>query len=295
MKFETKGIGTTWWIEIFDEKVDPEVEQQIIAHIDAFEKAYSRFIPTSFVSKLNNKKVLRDFPSELFSMISYCQSISELTDFRFNVCSGSIQKSNGYDETYSFTEKPLPALDDIRNGLVTLTKELIQIGDDIVIDLGGIGKGWLIDTIKLIIESRGYRFYSINGGGDIYASSNHGKPVAFYMENPFDTTEYIGTVELFNASFACSSPSRRAWETREGHRFHHLVDASQGKPAQSVQAVFCYGNTGLSADTASTCIFISPEQETVKIAESLEVEYLKVYPEGMYRMSEEFPGTMAEE
>jgi FAD:protein FMN transferase len=295
MKFETKGIGTTWWIEIFDESVDSKVFQKVVDCIDAFEVLYSRFLPDSLISQLNKNKVLKDFPSELYSMLSYCQSISELTDYRFNVCSGTIQDAHGYDGTYSFQEKESPANQSIKNGISLLTTEEIKIGEGISIDLGGIGKGWMVDTLKLLIAGEGYKYFSINGGGDIYATSNFGQPIKFFMENPFDTEEYIGIVLLKDMAFACSSPSRRVWKTAQGRVFHHLVNAQNGEPIVEAQGVFAYGKTALAADTASTCIFISPMEEQHRIADSLEVEFLTVFPDGKYGASKGFPGELHSE
>lgn len=292
MKFETKGIGTTWWIEIFDQVNDTSIFDEVKNHIVEFDRKYSRFNSASIIHKLNTKKVITDFPEELFAMLSYCQSMSKLTDYRFNVCSGAIQESNGYDEFYSFHEKNKPDLQYVRHGLRVLEKNKIEINPNVTIDLGGIGKGWLLDTIKLLLNDTGFKYFSINGGGDIYVSSDCGKPVKFFLENPFNSQEYIGTIDLINASLACSSPTRRSWTTYEGGKFHHLINAQEGRPADHVQAIFTYGTTGLAADTASTCMFISPFDEIDRIADELDVEYLVILPDGRFTKSEGFIGEL---
>lgn len=290
MKIETHGIGTTWWIDIFDQNVENALEQCINQHIKLFQDRYSRFQAESFISQLNTRKVLTDFPDELYAMLSYCQTISQLTDYRFNVCSGVIQHVHGYDAEYSLSEKEMiePAI--LRNGIVQLSKDRIEISEDVMIDLGGIGKGWLIDTLKLMFESHGIKYFAINGGGDIYATSNHGDPIRFYLENPFNTEEYIGTVDLKEEAFACSSPSRRIWKTRQGTMHHHLVDSTTGESVTHCQAVFTAGATGLAVDVASTCIFISPIEEADKLAQALEIEYFMILPDGKGFMSKKFPG-----
>lgn len=292
MKFETESIGSHWWFDIFGDNVNESIVDEILARMRTFEDLYSRFIKTSLIYQLNKKKVLTDFPPELFAMFSYCQSISELTDFRFNVCSGIIQNSNGYDESYSFNEKVATSNEAIRNGIISLTKEKIVIRDEVTVDLGGIGKGWLIDAIKLILLNRNLLYFSINGGGDIYATSDFGKPITFFIENPFEISEYIGTIDLKDSAFACSSPVKRAWTTTKGSTFHHLVNAATGEVSNEIAAVFTCGPTALAVDTASTCIFISPKNKIEDIAKALDVEFLTVYPDHSSIQSKEFPGKL---
>lgn len=199
---------------------------------------------------------------------------------------------HGYDQNYSFDERESPDLEHIRNGIKVLENNRIEILPDVKVDLGGIGKGWAIDSIKRILVHHGYAYFLINGGGDIYVTSDKGAPISFFLENPFDSTEEIGVIELKDAAFACSSPTKRIWQTKQGNVHHHLVDARRGRSVTDTSAVFTYGKNALSVDTASTCIFISPKEDAFELATALDVEFLTVFPDSTIQMSAGFPGKL---
>lgn len=58
------------------------------------------------------------------------------------------------------------------------------------IDLGGLGKGWLIDKLSDLLRNEGYKEFLINGGGDMYVSSTEKQEC--YIEHPRDTELVIG-------------------------------------------------------------------------------------------------------
>ena len=70
-----------------------------------FEQNYSRFLDTSYISKLNETKKLVDFPSELFEMITLGELARVKSLQAFNIGVGSILEKIGYDKNYSFVAK----------------------------------------------------------------------------------------------------------------------------------------------------------------------------------------------
>lgn len=294
MKYEFKAIGTHWWIEIYDEiDFQEEIKNSIRDLFDDFEKDYSRFIPSSYISELNREKVVTDFPFEMYSMFLYSDEISKITDYHFNVTAGTILDNLGYDENYSFVKKGEVNLESLRNGVLELTPERISIKEDVKVDLGGIGKGWMIDKLKLFLLDKGIKHFYINGGGDIYATSLFGKEIEFFLESPFDTDSVIGSIKIKDCAIACSSPSKRRWKDRTtGEIHHHLVSSKTLKPENRVSAVYTQATTALQADSAGTALFISPVDKTVEIADKIEVEFLIVFEDSSYAVSEGYKGTL---
>lgn len=80
------------------------------------------------------------------------------------------------------------------------------------LDLGGIGKGYLIQLLAEFLVSNGVTTYRINGGGDILVSQdslNIFGPVI--LLHPQDDTQSIGSVPTLHGAVASSGTQRRKW------------------------------------------------------------------------------------
>jgi FAD:protein FMN transferase len=291
MKYEVQAIGTHWWIEIYDKDVDKNIIKFTEELFNEFEQNYSRFIQSSFVSRLNTTKEITDYPLEMYNMFLYSEELREITDGHFNVTVGTILEKLGYDENYSFTQTEEIRYSEIQNGILELTPEKVRISESVKVDFGGIGKGWLIDKLKLHFKDRGIKNYYINGGGDIYATSNFGDPVEFLLESPFDTDSAIGSIKIKDCAIACSSPSKRQWRDKKtGVLRHHLVSSKLENVNNKIVSVFTQANTSLQADSAATCLFISPMENAIHIAEELEVEFAIILSDKSYASTQGFKG-----
>lgn len=96
-----------------------------------------------------------------------------------------------------------------------------------MLEFGGVGKGYLIDVIKNMLEV--YPRFLINFGGDMYGRV--GWTVG--LESPFAADEFIGTISLDDQFLACSAGTRRKWGVH-----HHLIDPHTGESANAVIASY---------------------------------------------------------
>jgi len=131
--------------------------------------------------------------------------------------------------------------------------------------------------------------FTINGGGDIYTS---GDKRLFYLENPLNDSEYIGSIVIQNSSIAASSGNRRKWKNNQQNINHHLIDPKNKSSISGISGVFTQAKSALYADVASTCLFVSPSQFTDQIIDFFEVEYLIVFPDGSYTKSNRYSGEL---
>ena len=168
-------------------------------------------------------------------------------------------------------------------------KKKLNSRRDVHIDLGGIGKGFLIDKVKDFLLSNKVQYFFINAGGDIYATSEFDNPIEFALENPFDINQMIGKIKIKNESIASSSPARRKWKDKNSDKeFHHLIDMKTNSPVSEIAGVFTLGQNATDADLASTAIFVSPKELHNKIASAFGVEYMVVFNDGSYSKSSNY-------
>lgn len=294
--FSFEGIGTYWKIYLYalNRAQTERTERDFIDILKKFDSDFSRFKENSFISKLNREKKLEKFPLELFEMLDYCEKITYFTEGHFSATAGTALNKIGYDAKYSFIEKEGA----YKTGFITkLTPELIEISAEASIDLGGIGKGWLIDKYAKYLKEHNVAHFLIDGGGDILATSQPDKsPFVVQLENPFDNSETIGQIVIKDAAAACSSPSRRQWKDKiTGKGFHHLVDVKTGDPINEIAAVFTYGKSALQVDAASTAFYVSPAALYNRIKDFFNVEYMVISQKGTAFMSDAYPGLLLTE
>ena len=292
-------MATTWWLEVFslnDENVVQNLFLEIEMAAKKFETNYSRFLDTSYISKLNREKKLFDFPVELFQMLRFAEEIRVKSLNNFNVGVGGVLEDLGYDKDYSFNTKDSlnqEILDFKRSSFLALNQTEIQILPSFKIDLGGLGKGWLIDKIATFFKQNQIEFFSINGGGDIYCTSNFDTPVEFILENPVDVTQSIGKIQIMNQGIACSASNRRQWlDKKTNQTHHHLINLEEKQSENEKIAVFTSGSNALLADVAATTIFVAKPEQVVEIAQNLAVEFSIIWSDLSYVNSLNYAGEL---
>ena len=248
--------------------------------IGRIEKAYSRFLDSSELTRVNNnlgkwQKVSKEYMFLLKQGLKF----NHKTEGCFDQTLKSSLENLGYDKDYSFKPKlkkePLlrkirekifdPIQIDEKKGKVLLRKE---------VEFGGLGKGYAVDKVAELLEKAGVDCYYINAGGDIYAKQGKGKPWTILLEHPKDPERIIGKVELDNESIACSAPNRRRWG-----KYHHLLNAKTRKPENSVKAVFVIAETCMDADAYATSLFTAGFEKAMEMYKALPVEVLIISSE----------------
>jgi FAD:protein FMN transferase len=294
MQLKFEGIGTHWKIDIFsdlNESQKLEFESLVRLVVSDFEAKYSRFNPKSLIGILNDTNQLVSPPNELLEMLKYAEEVRILTKGAFNIGVGRALENSGYDKNYSFVDKPLD-FKIAEESFKTISNERIILNEGVRLDLGGLGKGWLIDKVAKIFFENNIEYFCINAGGDIFATSNKGHPVKFKIENPFDINQFIGEIRVFNGAVAASSNNRRSWVGKtSGKIFHHLVKSESGLK-NNVVGVFTEGKDALSADVAATALFVSSPDLHQSISDYFKIQFLVVFKDGSYFATRDYSGKL---
>lgn len=262
------ALGTSWWIEIFDEMSEEKqhaIYDDVLLFIQTFDKKYSRFNPDSLVSTLNAARALLNPDQETIELLEYGVHLYHETHEVFNFLIGEAMVKNGYDALYSFTPKegtfttpdPLSALS------ISKDKIILTLGQ---VDLGGYGKGYLIDLIAArLTDKHGIKEFLINGGGDMYGTAENGKPITIYLEHPTTPNTFVAETTIFYEGFAASSTHKRRWE-RGGKVYTHIIDTKTGESNTNSLGIYIKAPTARAADAWATTLLISaPENHTEAI------------------------------
>lgn len=292
--FTFDGLGTIWRLGIFDvasERTRQREYAAIVAIALEFEENYSRFKQESYIGRLNHKLKISSAPLELFSMLEFAKQCAAVTEGHFTIAAGTRLEDIGYDAQYSLRKKgslrPVGLLDKV----LTVTGSTVRISPDTAIDLGGFGKGWLIDKLAAYLKSQGYERFLIDGGGDILVAGNALDGASIPLEDPRGVRSIIGEIPVSNGAIASSSPKYRHWpDLQDGGDLHHLVNPKSEAVITDVAAVYTYARTATAADTASTCLFVSPPRLHGYISSFFGASYCIVYADGSFRHTQDYPG-----
>ena len=255
------ALGTSWWIELFDEI---SAERLTVIHDDCeaflrtFEQHYSRFAPDSCISQLNANKSLAQPTIELQQLLTHSLELYDRTNGVFNIMVGSTLIETGYDAAYSFTPSPERTPIENPHDVIHITHDRITL-DRGQIDFGGFGKGYAIDALaRILTTTYGLPYFLINGGGDMYATSDHGTPLTIYLEHPTEPNTYLTTTTLLNQGFAASSPHKRAWK-HVHTTYTHIIDTTSPHGGERPDASFIKAATACDADVfATVALLVDP-------------------------------------
>ncbi len=285
-----KALGTTWWIEIFAE-LESEKSQIVFDDlrllINEFEENYSRFKPESKLSELNTTRRFSNPSPEFIELLALGQKLYRDTNEVFNPLLGEHLNATGYDALYSFIPKDNHLITPDPTEVLHLSPEKItlSIGH---LDVGGYGKGFLIDLIaKRLIKHHQLPHFLINGGGDMYATSQYGQPITIYLEHPSDPGTIVASTTLLNEGFAASSTIKRRWE-KDGQTYSHIIDPKTQKSSNADHGVFVKApNAALADGWATTLILTSPEEHLEKMAdEDIRAAIYQLHTNTLHRYGE---------
>lgn len=271
------ALGTSWWLEIYD-KIDSCTEHSAYAVVRTtlaeFENRYSRFRPDSWLSQLNRERSFSSPDPEFQALLTYGLQAYARTAGTFTILIGNEMIARGYDATYSFVPGTQPASPPDPHTILSINPRKITLHDNWTIDIGGYGKGYVIDLISTKLTELGLRCFLVNGGGDLYVTSDHGAPVTIHLEHPTQPGFGIGTADLKCAGFAASSPFKRQWRVAEKTYSHLMSEANQHDPV----ATFAVATTARDADVfATTCALLS-EADCERLAHKEQCKVIRYNP-----------------
>lgn len=121
------------------------------------------------------------------------------------------------------------------------------------IDLGGLGKEYAADRAATLLQAAGVRHALVNLGGDVRVLGGRpdGSAWTLGIRHPRETAAFLGSVALRDGALATSGDYERGFNA-DGRRFHHLLDARTGWPAEGWQSVSVVAPACLAAGALAT-------------------------------------------
>lgn len=227
-----------------------------------FEMSLSRTRPTSEVSKLNDAhgEWVALSPSTL-DLVEKARDYSEASGGVFDVTMGSVTP------LWDFHEGVVPAREELDEALRHVDWRMIEV-DRVAgtarladpharIDLGGIAKGYIADSLADVLRKHGCDSAFVNLGGNVLTvgSKTDGSPWRIGVRDPREPSKMRAVVTAVNRSVVTSGLYERNF-TKDGVFYHHILDPKDGMPVKTdVGGATIVSKKSLDGDGFSTTLF----------------------------------------
>ena len=235
--------------------------------IRQLERRWSRFLPTSEISMLNDSggRMVMVSP-DTFDLVAKAVAAWRLTDGLFDPTIGAALIAHGYDRDFADVAgalSPTPAFVPLPPGAggVMLLPAIngVTLPPGVTIDPGGIGKGLAADLTAQMLTDAGAAGVVVNVGGDLRAigSPPHADGWVITVPDPVEPDRELLRLAFPGGAMATSSRLQRRWRTERGVA-HHLIDPQTGVPARTdVVATTVVAGEAWWAEVLSKALFLA--------------------------------------
>ena len=256
---------------------DGQVLKDALQECSRYEQLLSRTVEGSDVWRINHAEGEPvEVSDDTISILRCAKKISDLSSGSFDVTIAPV--STIWDFTSG--EAVLPDAEVIAKAaeLVDYTKlgmegNTVTLPAGMMIDLGGIAKGYIADRIKTYLEERGVKHAILSFGGNVVAIGAKPDGNAWKVgiqDIDGKTGDYMLVAQNTGGSNVTSGIYERGFDL-DGIRYHHLLSAETGWPVQNeLASVTIFSDSSMEGDALSTAAFVLGTEEGLKLIESLE-------------------------
>lgn len=235
--------------------------------LDRLDRLFSRTREGSDVWRINHSLVTEGLDADTVELLQTAIHVSEQTNGAFDVTiaplielweacrdEGRLPETAELERAREFVDYRALTLEGD-----TLTKSDV----DVMVDLGGIAKGYAADVVVDYLRSRGVEYGLVSFGSCIavVGEKPNGAPFRIAVRDPSDPSGVVGYVSLSDGVLSVTGDYERYYEIG-GQRYHHVLSPRTGLPAEAVWhsvAVVC--GSGAVADAVSTALFVAGDYE----------------------------------
>ncbi len=264
-----------------------------IEKLSALVNFYSDKSELSMINRSAGKKPVKVSPETLY-IIKEAITVARKTGGAFDPTIGVISS------LWDFNNKIRPEKEYIKKALKLVSYKSVVINEKketvflkkegMMIDLGGIAKGYAADIAVDILTSSEIEAALVSVAGDIraFGLKPDGTPwmVGIRDPRPRSSTENIlAALPLKEMAISTSGDYQRFFKM-EGMRYHHILAPWNGMPARWCQSVSVISDRSLISDALSTAVFVLGAEKGMKLLDDLGYNGVIVDSRGKLHVSE---------
>lgn len=239
----------------------------------------------SLIDRLNRERTLKD--REAYSLIRLSREIHDASYGAFSITLRPMLDAWGFTGLHPYrlptpaefeawrkspSDKEIRTLDDAMT---------IEIPEGMLIDLGGIAKGYAADRACEILKAAGIDTGLVNAGGDITAFGSRTWKVG--IKNP-GSEGIFAVIPLKDKAVATSGDYERFF-VQGSKRYSHILDPANGLPAQGLISATVVAESCVLADAWATALFVKGPEALGPVLDKRGIGWITVDSKGNVKAS----------
>ncbi len=275
---EAAIMGTRIAVEVWHEdagRAEAAIDA-VIAEMHRIDELMSHYKPESQLSRINRDAATAPVKvdAELAGLIARALEFSELSGGAFDITYASV----GY--LYDYRERRHPSEAQIQAALPAINWRHVVVDREastvhflmpgVRIDLGGIAKGYAVDSAVQILRDHGIRNGTVTAGGDSrILGDRRGRPWVVGIRHPDDPNRVIARIPLEDAAISTSGDYERYFD-EGGVRYHHIIDPRTGKSPVGVRSVTVIGPNATLTEGLTKSVFVMGPERGLALIDTLD-------------------------
>ena len=278
-------FGTYISITVYDkdEKLANKAIEAAFTEIERIDNKFNSKVKGSLIERLNSGEVQEiTLDEEGAYLFDNLKKIYNLSHGKYDVTIGPLL------DLWDFGNKDkreVPTREEIEKvkeeigfeHLIFKGNSLSFAKKGIEIDTGSFLKGYAVEKAKEIMRNLGVTSAFISSISSIETINGKidGQPWKIGVENPENSQELLGIVELNNKGMGVSGDYQTYIEI-DGKKYHHILDKETGFPINDKKMVVVIGDNAFFSDMYSTAFFTMTNKEIFEFAAKNNIEVLIV-------------------
>lgn len=293
-------MGTTYTVkaagDLYGE--DPEALGQAVQEVlDEVDAKMSTYKPESELSRFNASRNQDPFPisKETAEVFAIALEVSRKSGGAFDVTVGPLVNAWGFGPDAE--DVPDPAeLEEIQKNIGYAYLDLDQQNGTIrktrpgiYCDLSAVAKGYAVDKVAELLESKRIRNYMVEVGGEVRASGINPQhtPWRIAIEEPVAGERKLHRVVGLSGCSIATSGDYRNFREVDGRRVSHTFDPRTGRPIENAMALVAVLHPSCAmADAFATALMVLGADEGFEIAQYNDLPVLMLTHSGTEGFSE---------
>lgn len=256
---------------------DAAVLNDALEECGRYERLLSRTVEGSDVWRINHAQGQPvEVSTQTLEILDVARQVSEWSGGMFDVTIAPI--STMWDFTSGAAVVPdagaiAEAAERVDYAKVETDGNRVTLPEGMMIDLGGIAKGYIADAVKDYLVGRGVKSAVLSFGGNIVTIGlkPDGTPWKVGIQDiDRPTGEYMLVALNFGGSTVTSGIYERGFEA-EGVYYHHILDPATGWPVQNeLASVTIFSDSSMWGDALATAAFSLGTEAGTQLIEGID-------------------------
>ena len=143
----------------------------------------------------------------------------------------------------------------------------------LLIDLGGIAKGAILEDSVQILRKLGVNHAIVDIGGDLTVLGDiRGKPAHIGIRSPVADNP-VASIDIVDGETIVTSGNYERYVEIGGQRYNHILDPQSGYPVEHTAAVTVVHDDAMLADAAATALMVGGAEEFNALTQALHIDF----------------------